>query len=189
MMVAMKRFESTSSACATLATGILSEVLNRSEASASVAYATTAAQQKQAPVKHGFGAGGAKKKTKLGEDGMNPKLQQVVEMLLPSDQQAGPGGIPARDNAGEFEQKEKAYLAKKRAMQATWEHDMRIKHLVQRAALRALPPELRAKAEEPDLGEFPHDRQLLFETAPESYRSRSRDAEAPKPKEKPKEKK
>ena len=169
-MMLLKHFDSTLASASRI---FLIEALNISEASASGRYEgyATAAPQKQAPVKHGFG--GAKKKIEQGEGGMNPKLQQVVEMLLPSDQHTGPGGISTRENAKEFEQREKDYTEKKRAMQASWERDMQVKHLVQRAALRALPPDLRAKAEEPDLSEFPHDRHLLFDTAPESYRSKS----------------
>eukprot|EP00955_Chlamydomonas_euryale_P083811 363892-Chlamydomonas_euryale.AAC.5 len=85
--------------------------------------------------------------------------------------QAGPPGLPARDNPDEFRRRERARDVAQRAADAAWRDDMWGKHALQRAALRALPQRLRAAAEAPDLAPFPLDRQLLFQTPPEAYRT------------------
>ena len=138
------------------------------------AYSSAAPKASKPAQKHGFGSG-AKKKAKPGEDDVTPKLQKIVEMLLPPEQQSGPGGASVRDNLDVFLRRERAHAAKLAAVQAAWERDMHVKLKLQRAAIRALPAELRALAEQPDLAEFPPNRHLLFETPPESYRRADKD--------------
>ncbi|KAG1661082.1 hypothetical protein FOA52_004544 [Chlamydomonas sp. UWO 241] len=112
-----------------------------------------------------------KKKPRAGEAELTPKLQRIVDLLLPPARQGEPPGLPTRDNAIEFARREAVAAAAAARRQSTWEADMWEKHTLQRAALRALPPHLRAAALAPDVSPFPPDRQMLYQTPPEAYRA------------------
>jgi hypothetical protein len=111
-----------------------------------------------------------KKKGKEGEGQVSTKLQRVIDMLLPQEQRSGKGGVPSRDNPVEFSNRLAEYELKQSRIMEEWKQEMLVKHSLQRAAIRALTPELRMKAEEPDVSAFPPNRQYYFQSPPESYR-------------------
>lgn len=65
----------------------------------------------------------------------------------------------------------KRYSGLKMAEHKAWRRDLSEKLALKRAALRALPPDLRRAASVEDLAPFPLTRNFLFDTPPESYRS------------------
>jgi hypothetical protein len=74
--------------------------------------------------------------------------------------QGEPPGLPTRDNALESARREAVAAAAAALRHAAWAADMWEKHALMRAALRALPPGLRASAAAPDVSPFPPDRQV-----------------------------
>ncbi len=118
--------------------------------------------------------GSAAKKKGKGDEDLAPKLQRIVNMLLPRDQQQGGGGQPVVDNVQAFDKKEEEYEGRVAAARRAWAADMEAKFQLQRAAIRALPPDLRAKAEVVDFEDFPPNRQYLFGSPPESYREQGK---------------
>ena len=166
----IKRYEVALSTLSLLASRIISGYSASGRSCGFDLYYATAATQQQ-PVKHGFGKDSAKKKGKqVAEGEVSPKLQRVIEMLMPLDQQqSAGGGAAALENDREYQRREQKHVEHMQAEFDAWAGRMEVMHRVQRAALRALPAELRAKAEEPDLSEFPHNRQMLFDTPPVAY--------------------
>lgn len=146
-----------------------------------------------------------------GEGELPPRLKRVVDMLLPPTFQDGAPGMPFRtlpdtkdikassskQKSGEAHlyeeerQREAALRAFKERVQlfeqrqagqvAAWEKDMRMKHQLQWAALRALPAELREKALQPDTTPFPLNREFLLQTPPKAY-GEGGSQQAPQPK-------
>ena len=112
-----------------------------------------------------------KRDKKAEGSGLNPKVQRVLEMLMPPSQQAGPGGPPkrSRKDQEEYDRRCKEFEEKKALEQEAWVAASNERLKLARAALKALPPDLRAKAEVPDMSYFPPNREYLFHTAPSTY--------------------
>lgn len=113
------------------------------------------------------------KKDKKGEgvSGLSPKMQRVLDMLMPPSQQSGPGGTPKRSakDQEEYDRRCREFEEKKALEQETWRAASMEKIKLAKAALDALPPDLRSKAAVPDMSLFPLNREYLFHTPPTSY--------------------
>jgi hypothetical protein len=112
-------------------------------------------------------------KSKKGEggSGLSPKMQRVLDMLMPPSQQLGPGGPPKRSEKDQekYERRCRDFEEKKALEQESWRVASRERIKLAKAALEALPPDLREKAAIPDLSPFPPNREYLFHTPPTSY--------------------
>ncbi|GBF91402.1 hypothetical protein Rsub_04142 [Raphidocelis subcapitata] len=132
-------------------------------------------QQQKGGGKGKKGAPAVKKKQKQRLDvkpfdDKDPLLQRVVALLAPQERPPPPSEAP--EAAAEARARAKAYSAAKMREHQAWRADLHGKLQLKRAALRALPQELRAAAEEEDLAPFPLTRHALYETPPESYRDK-----------------
>lgn len=121
-----------------------------------------AAQRFRAPAAAGSSSG--KGKQKRGEAEASPRMQAVLAMLAVPDAAAH---VPLA--AGDV-QLEAEFVRHSAARKLAWWADMEAKHKLQKDALRALPPGLRALAEQPDLAPPPPNRVFMMATAPEAYR-------------------
>lgn len=123
------------------------------------------------PVKKGQQATSSKKqKQKMDSkpfDDKDPLMQKLVAMLVPAQE-------PQRYTP---EQREAATAAVKAFRQEhnrqhqAWSADMRTKLRLKLAALKALPPQLRAAAQEEDLTPFPLTRHFLYDSPPDAYKN------------------
>lgn len=109
--------------------------------------------------------GGPKKKKGAGDG--DPRLLAVVEMLTRPDELTELKETP--EQYREALKKTEEYMKNRIKRDEAWAADLADKHALMRAALEALPPALRAKAEKPDLAPFPPNRGFLFETPPKAY--------------------
>lgn len=121
-------------------------------------------------------------------DEKDPFMARVIGMVIagPSRRASASGGAKPKGGdaaaaaaaeeedaalAEEAARRAKAYSGLQMAAHKAWRADLHAKLRLKRAALRALPPALRAPALVEDLEPFPLTRNFLFDTPPESYRS------------------
>lgn len=141
--------------------------------------AKAAAKKKAQPTK-GKGQKGKqqpakKQKQKLESkpfDEKDPLMQKVIAMLVPPTAAAA---AEQPDRTLQQQQQElvarvKQFSRLKMQAHAQWQQDMCTKLRLKKAALQALPPELRAAALKEDLTPFPLTRHFLYDTVPDSYR-------------------
>eukprot|EP00882_Tetradesmus_deserticola_P013001 GHRQ01013785.1.p1 GENE.GHRQ01013785.1~~GHRQ01013785.1.p1 ORF type:complete len:174 (+),score=62.29 GHRQ01013785.1:78-599(+) len=137
--------------------------------------AKAAAKKKAAPVKgkNQKGKPVVKKQKQRMEskpfDEKSPLMQKVIAMLVPPSaaQQAAPR---SEEQQLELVARAKQYSRQKMQEHAQWQADLGMKLKLKKAALQALPPELRAAALQEDLTPFPLTRHFLYDTPPDSYR-------------------
>jgi hypothetical protein len=70
----------------------------------------------------------------------------------------------------EADQRTRAYTRQRMAEYMAWRQDLHTKLQLKRAALAALPPDLRGAAEAEDTAAFPLTRHFLYDSPPEAYR-------------------
>lgn len=100
-------------------------------------------------------------------DMKNPKLQQILSMLVPSN-------LPTPEKLTAEQEKEcrlrmNAYNEKKTRQHELWMKDMSVKHMLQQNALKALPDHLQKQAAQPDYTPFPPNRKFFFDSPPTAY--------------------
>ena len=109
-----------------------------------------------------------KQKTKPGKKGqeeMSAKQQQIIDLLQPELQQRD-HSHPPKYSATRLEQ----YRQMHEQRQAGWEYGLLQRWHLQKAALTALPAELRRRAMQPDLSDPPLNRLHYLDSPPEAYR-------------------
>jgi hypothetical protein len=120
-------------------------------------------------VKKGQQPAGKKQKQKMETkpfDEKDPLMQKLVAMLVPAAEPVPRTHQQQRAAAAAAFQ----YRRQQNLRHMAWSADMRKKLALKAAALKALPPDLRAAAAEEDLTPFPLTRHFLYDTPPESYR-------------------
>lgn len=100
-------------------------------------------------------------------DMKNPKLQQILSMLVPANAPTPP--TPTLEQQQESRARMTAYNEKKGRKQELWMQDMSVKHMLQQNALKALPDHLQKQAAQPDYTPFPPNRKFFFDTPPTAY--------------------
>jgi hypothetical protein len=128
-----------------------------------------AAANKKTP-KKGQQLTGKKIKQKMDSkpfDEKDPLMQKLIAMLVPAQeqQQYTSEQIEVLKAAG------KAARQEHNRQHQAWSADMHVKLRLKLAALKALPPHLRAAAEEEDLTPFPLTRHFLYDSPPDAYKS------------------
>lgn len=129
----------------------------------------TASGKKGAAAKGKQQAGGKKQKQKMESkpfEEKDPLNQKLIAMLVP-------GAEPLRRPLPQQRAAAAAglqYLRQHNQRHQAWAADMRTKLSLKLAALKALPPDLRAAAEEEDLTAFPLTRHFLYDTPPDAYK-------------------
>lgn len=134
-----------------------------------------AAKKKAAPVK-GKGQKGQqparKQKQRMDTkpfDDKDPLMQKVIAMLVPPAA-AQPPASRSEEQQQELVARAKQYSRLKMQEHMQWQADLKMKLQLKKAALRALPPELREAAMQEDLTPFPLTRHFLYDTPPDTYR-------------------
>lgn len=100
-------------------------------------------------------------------DMKNPKLQQILSMLVPVNLPT-PAKLTAEQEM-ETRLRMNAYNEKKTRLDELWKQDMTVKHMLQQNALKALPDHLQKQATEPDYTPFPPNRKFFFDSPPTAY--------------------
>ncbi|WIA32126.1 hypothetical protein OEZ86_002976 [Tetradesmus obliquus] len=137
--------------------------------------AKAAAKKKAAPAKgkNQKGPQAAKKQKQRMDskpfDEKDPLNQKVISMLVPPAA-AQPPAPRSAEQQQEMVARAKQYSRQKMQEHAQWQEDLCMKLKLKKAALQALPPELRAAALQEDLTPFPLTRHFLYDTPPDSYR-------------------
>lgn len=106
-------------------------------------------------------------KGKAGGDAVGAQALKLIGILSPQEAQPL---FTTRNQLAVAEQRAKDYARLKLKEHGTWQADLQAKTRLRRAALEALPAELRAAAEKEDLEPFPTDRNMYYATPPEAYR-------------------
>lgn len=161
---------------------LLARILTQLAPNLGVQAFATATQNKAAAKKFVQKVTTKKKSGNKGDAENDPRTQAVIKMLTkPSFQEIPhPKTSEEAKAATEDRKRTEEYLFKKIQRNGEWMADMRLKHQLQMAAIKALPPALRAKASEPDLTPIPPGRQFFFDTPPEAYRDVDTAAQATK---------
>lgn len=100
-------------------------------------------------------------------DEKDPLNQKVIAMLVP------PAAEPVQRThriQAEMVQRAKEFSRQQMKAHLDWMSNMKAKLQLKKAALQALPPELRAAASQEDLRPFPLTRHYLYDSPPEAYR-------------------
>jgi hypothetical protein len=98
-------------------------------------------------------------------DEKDPLMQKLIAMLVPAEQ---PQDLPRQQRAAAAAANAIRLHHNKRHQ--VWAADMRVKLGLKTAALSALPPDLRAAAEQEDLTPFPLTRHFLYDSPPDAYK-------------------
>lgn len=100
-------------------------------------------------------------------DEKDPLMQKLIAMLVPAAEQLPRTADVQREAAARALE----YRRQHNKQHKAWSADLRTKLALKTAALRALPPDLRAAALEEDLTPFPLTRHFLYDSPPDSYKS------------------
>eukprot|EP00199_Chlamydomonas_sp_CCMP681_P003144 CAMPEP_0119108184 /NCGR_PEP_ID=MMETSP1180-20130426/13514_1 /TAXON_ID=3052 ORGANISM="Chlamydomonas cf sp, Strain CCMP681" /NCGR_SAMPLE_ID=MMETSP1180 /ASSEMBLY_ACC=CAM_ASM_000741 /LENGTH=172 /DNA_ID=CAMNT_0007093773 /DNA_START=53 /DNA_END=571 /DNA_ORIENTATION=- len=108
-------------------------------------------------------------KKKTAQIDQTPRQEAIISMLMALRQELRdapkkPPGLPSQMQSAAA-----AYENHKHARTDTWMRDMRTKCLLQRSALRSLPPGLRVHAMQPDNSPYPPARNFFFDSPPAAY--------------------
>jgi hypothetical protein len=95
----------------------------------------------------------------------DPLVQKLIAMLVPAEQ---PQEMPRQQRAAAAAANALRLHHNKRHQ--GWAADLRVKLGLKKAALSALPPDLRAAAAQEDVTPFPLTRHFLYDSPPDAYK-------------------